>query len=255
MAAAFTPAPSPAAGPPQDPTAVFGRRVVAAGIDLLVVTVPGVAISSSTLESFDVSGSGLDGAEFCDEYIEQFDDGACLHFGDTAYFSDGGFGAANLAPLGLALLLFVLVQGLTGRTIGKALLGLRTVKEDGSVVGVGRALLRWLLWVVDALPCFWLVALMTAGTSTGHRRVGDIVARTYVVRASAAGRPIDPAGTSPAHGAPGTGSWVAASPVTGTPTEPQWDAARGTYIQWDAGTARWLQWDDTAHTWTVIPGQ
>ena len=43
-------------------------------------------------------------------------------------------------------------------------------------------MVRWLLLVVDAFFCF-LVGLITALATTGHQRVGDLVAKTYVVSA------------------------------------------------------------------------
>lgn len=298
MATTFAPAPPPQAGPSGDPTAVFGRRVLAGAIDAAVVGVPGFAISSTAFQSYDLSDDPMDGADFCDAYLEQYD-GACIHINDTAYFSEAGFDVATLAPLGFALLLYVVIQGVTGWTVGKLLLGLRTVKEDGSVVGLGRALGRWIMWIVDGLPCLALVGLITAGTSTGHRRVGDIVAKTFVVRKEAAGSPIVVPGLTspnatwtpadppqPGWGPPGQPSppaqwgqpgpaappqapaqpgWGAESswsqpdtPAASTPSagsEPQWDAARGTYIQWDAAHSKWLQWDDSSRSWTEIPGQ
>jgi uncharacterized RDD family membrane protein YckC len=44
-------------------------------------------------------------------------------------------------------------QGRTGASIGKSVLGLRLVDEDLQPIGAGRAFLRNLLHVVDALPC------------------------------------------------------------------------------------------------------
>ncbi|MGA8248448.1 MAG: RDD family protein [Nocardioides sp.] len=44
-------------------------------------------------------------------------------------------------------------QGRTGATIGKSVLGLRLVDKDLHPIGGGRAFLRNLLHVVDALPC------------------------------------------------------------------------------------------------------
>lgn len=253
-----TPLPAPAA----DPTAVFGRRVGAFVIDSLVVSVPGVAIASTGFKTFDASSAGLDGTDFCDEFLEQAD-GSCFAFGDTVYFSDG-FSGASLAPLGLSILLLVVVQGLTGWTVGKLLLGLRTVKEDGSVVGVGKAFVRWLLLIVDSLPCLGLVGLITAGTSTGHRRVGDMAAKTYVVRADRAGGPVlvpgsplSPSTAAEPHASSGSSAWTTAPSPGPAPTASgaQWDPARNAYIQWDADGARWLQWDDASQSWSPIPGQ
>ncbi len=268
------------AGPAGDPTAVFGRRVLAVIIDGVVIGVPGVAIASSRFEYRDVSQDGMTGTEFCDAYREQFAGGTCFYVNDTAYFDAGGFDPVSLTPLAFTFLLVVLLQGVTGWTIGKLLTGIRTVREDGRPAGIGKAFVRWLLWVVDAQPCgLPLVGFITALTTKGHRRVGDMAAKTFVVRASAAGAPIVvpgmglPAGVTPmTYGAPGgwpatptpgaseptVPGWAAPTPGAGpapSATGPQWDAARGTYIQWDATQSRWLQWDEHTQTWTPIPGQ
>lgn len=269
--------------PATDPTAVFGRRVLAAVIDGVVVLVPAGAIVSSQMEYVTrerIEADGIPFEDFCDRLTAQ-EGGTCFQLGDRAYFNDNEASAGNFAFLGLAFLLFVVVQGLTGWTVGKLVTGLRTVKEDGSTVGIGKAFVRWLLWVVDVLPCFGLVAAITALTTKGHRRVGDMAAKTFVVRAGAAGSPIvvpgftaAPTGFSPmtnaGPGVPGgwgtpppagpTGAWSTPPPAAApTPapstTGPQWDAARGTYIQWDPAQGRWLQWDEATRTWAPIPGQ
>lgn len=265
--------------PGADPTAVFGRRVVAVLIDGVVIGVPGVAIASSRFEYRDVSQDGMTGTEFCDAYREQYPGGACFYLNDTVYFDAGGFDPVSLTPLAFTFLLAVVLQGFTGWTIGKLLTGIRTVREDGRPAGIGKAFVRWLLWVVDAQPCgLPLVGFVTALTTKGHRRVGDMAAKTFVVRSSAMGAPITvpgmalPVGVTPmAYGAPpawsptppsepGATGWAAAPSAAAPPsapgaTGPQWDAARGTYIQWDATQSRWLQWDERAQTWTPIPGQ
>lgn len=286
-----SPAP-PAAAPGGDPTAVFGRRIVAFVIDALIIGVPGIALATSRLQSYDAGRSGISGSEFCDRYMDQYASGACFNLNDTVYFDDGGFDAVSLAPLLLGLLVAVVLQGVTGWTPGKLVMGLRTVKEDGSVVGIGRAFVRWILMVVDGQPCgLPLVGLITAGTTKGHRRVGDMAAKSFVVRAAAAGAPIRVPGMAtsavPAYGdtwsqpspppgaawgpsptaspsswdqpvAPTPTQWDEGPATAGTPAQPggpQWDEARGTYIQWDAAQGRWLQWDEAARRWDVIPGQ
>lgn len=71
-----------------------------------------------------------------------------------------------------------------GRTIGMSALRIRVVAEDGSPVTPAALLVRWVLLVVDFLPLglFGLVGLLVMTARPDQRRVGDIVARTYVVR-------------------------------------------------------------------------
>lgn len=280
MVAPYATSPASPPMPGGDPTAVFGRRIVAFLIDSLLLLVPAVLLLSANFEYLEVTQLDRDPQTFCDDYMDD-PGGFCLDLSDVndrVYFSDGGSGGSTVLFWGGSLLLLVVLQGLTGWTIGKLVMGLRTVREDGRVPGIGRAFVRWLLLVVDMLPCIGLVGLITAGTSTGHRRVGDLAAKTYVVRAAAAGSPISLPGTLSAPvptgyaaggwpqsppppgtaSAPSSAGWAApgaSAPPAPTAPAPQWDEARGTYIQWDPAQSRWLQWNEGTRTWDVIPGQ
>lgn len=236
-----------------DPTAVMGRRVGAAVIDGLIVFAPAVAIISSNLQSYDYASDEI-ATDSCTQYQDEHESGVCATAGHTMYFTD----SANAAPLyllGFSLVMFVVLQGLTGWSLGKLMTGLRVVQADGRAIGLPRAALRWLLWIVDSLPFLWLVGLITSFTTVGHRRVGDMVAKSYVVRADAAGRPVEVPGHTVAPGAPvsyGTPTWAAASTAPTAKPGPQWDEARGTYIQWDPEAQDWMRWDDAAKRWDPI---
>src|SRR3990170_1148286 len=112
-----------------DPTAVIGRRVVAALIDGAVVIGPTVAVATSSMEyitrdTVEEGGGRFD--DYCEDYTSQVG-GACVEVGDRAYFTDESANPGSLAFLGLSILLLVVLQGLTGWTLGKLLTGLRTV--------------------------------------------------------------------------------------------------------------------------------
>lgn len=245
-----------------DPTAVFGRRVVAALIDAALILIPSFLLLTASFEYLDVEALDRAPAIFCDDYTDQVG-GFCLDFSDVndrVYFSDGADATSSAFYWGATFLLLVVVQGLTGWTIGKLLTGIRTVREDGRPAGLLKALVRWLLWIVDAFPYVVpLLGFIVGLTTTGHRRVGDMVAKTFVVRASAAGAPIVVPGLTP--GAPAgealgpSGPWAAPAPAPVPTTGPQWDPARNTYIQWDAAQGAWLQWDEATRAWSPIPGQ
>ena len=257
-----------------DPTDVVGRRVVASLIDGALVLGPSIAVLSSSfeyLEEDDLADIGyLDADDYCDDYLEQFEDHICVAVNDEAWFSDATAGFFGLGLL-LTIVMFVLLQGLTGWTVGKLVTGIRTVREDGGKPGIGRAFVRWVLWLVDGLPVAALVGFITALTTNGHRRVGDMVAKTFVVRASAAGRPVLVPGVTGPPAAPLPGAPIAppppaadgsvpppptAAPAPPAPTSaPQWDEVRGTYIQWDPQASAWMQWDEQARRWDPIPGQ
>jgi uncharacterized RDD family membrane protein YckC len=75
----------------------------------------------------------------------------------------------------------IVLEGLFGRTVGKLVTGLVVVKDDGSPVDLGAALVRNLLRVVDGF-FFYLVAAIAVWASPTHQRFGDKAAHTMVVR-------------------------------------------------------------------------
>jgi uncharacterized RDD family membrane protein YckC len=66
-----------------------------------------------------------------------------------------------------------------GRTPGKALLGLRVVRADGSFVPVGRSFVRALLWWFSVFIAWLAVVPVVLGWR--HRAVHDVLAGTAVV--------------------------------------------------------------------------
>jgi uncharacterized RDD family membrane protein YckC len=273
--------------PQADPTSVFGRRVLAAIIDWTLIVIPVVIAITSQFEYHEVDGLGVSAEQFCDTYMDERG-GICVNADGVdgrVYFSDAGQGAGNGLLFGLSFGVLVVLQGFTGWTPGKLLTGIRTVQEDGSRPGFVKALLRWLLWIADGFPYFLpLVGFIVGLTTTGHRRIGDMVAKTFVVRRDAAGSPIvvhgltpsvppgaAPWGTpppgsgwSPPPADPATPGWAsptpppppaASRPVPVAAEGPQWDDARGTYIQWDPAAGAWMQWDEGSKAWSRIPGQ
>ncbi|WP_440765550.1 RDD family protein [Natronorubrum sp. DTA7] len=102
-----------------------------------------------------------------------------------------GLGAilGDIAFLFLSLISFVgvlvyafLLEGLYGYTPGKYVLGLVVVKSDGSDCTIGASILRNLLWLIDSLPAFNLVAMVLILLTDENQRVGDLVADTIVVK-------------------------------------------------------------------------
>jgi uncharacterized RDD family membrane protein YckC len=128
------------------------------------------------------NGDGtVSAANSCDAVSSSFE--SCHKIGNTVYvWASGSLAFAPFAVLA-GLLVLVVLQGLTGATVGKVLAGIRVVGPDGNPPGVLRALLRTVFLVVDAFPYVipllgWLVAL---GNSR-HRRFGDYAAGTMVAR-------------------------------------------------------------------------
>jgi uncharacterized RDD family membrane protein YckC len=203
-----------------DPTAVMGRRIGAYLIDVLIAWAVMAAVFWSVSNT--VPNSPL---------ISCNDDNAptlCLELGDTIRFAEGG--DANLVTVAGILVWAVfgiVIQGVTGGTPGKLMVGLRVIRQDdGHLAGVGRCAARTVLWLVDAFPYVLpLVGLIVGAASKGHRRVGDMAAGTLVVRADAVGvAPVVPgltvagaAAWSPPAPAGGPGGWI---PPTAPPQAP-----------------------------------
>jgi uncharacterized RDD family membrane protein YckC len=217
--------------PQRDPTDVIGRRISAFIIDFLLVSGAGVAIFAAT-KSNSYTGAPNNA---CQQLRDAGFSDPCFQFGSRVYTWTGGRFA--LAFLLIALVGFannVLLQGITGASVGKMILGLRVVDASGQVCGVGRALVRWLLLIVDQFFCF-LVGLITMIATHPHRRVGDMVAGTYVVSTVDIGRPVVPqAAMPPPYAYAGQPGWT--PPAPGTPT---WGAPPPQQPTWGAQPPAW----------------
>ena len=200
----------PAPDDGRDVTAVMGRRILAWLIDLVIYLGLTVALFAVLADYVEIpSGSFLDA---CERLQFQDSDAAagCIEVGDRAYVtSNADNGIQTLASFGY-FVFFILLQGIAGGSPGKLLTGLRVVNQHGKRAGVGRSIGRTLLWIVDAAPWFLpLVGLITGLTSTGHRRVGDMAAGTYVVARKDVGQPVR---TGAAAAPPAQGAWGAPPP-------------------------------------------
>jgi uncharacterized RDD family membrane protein YckC len=76
---------------------------------------------------------------------------------------------------------YIVCESATGATLGKRLVGIRVVGEDGEHLTFGAAVVRNLVRVVDAL-FFYFVGFISAVLSTRGQRLGDRAAHTIVVR-------------------------------------------------------------------------
>lgn len=88
-----------------------------------------------------------------------------------------------VVPALITLAYFVLLEGLTGATIGKAVLGIRVRRPDGSRIDLGAAVVRNLARAVDAFPYVipYLAAAVAMSRSDSKQRLGDRWANTVVI--------------------------------------------------------------------------
>lgn len=143
------------AGPIQAPQ-VTGRRVVATLIDGLVF---GVAYWLLALAFGDVRTEGE----------------AANWVSNLPVWASVAYGLFVLAY-------FVLLEGLLGQTLGKLATGIKVVAEaTGQAPGIAAAAIRTLLRLIDGLFCY-AVAFVTVLVSVKRQRLGDMAARTLVVR-------------------------------------------------------------------------
>jgi uncharacterized RDD family membrane protein YckC len=87
----------------------------------------------------------------------------------------------------------------SGRTPGKRWTGLRVVMKSGGPVGFVASSVRNILRIVDALPGFYLVAILSVLFTSNNQRLGDLAAGTLVVRERRQARALPPSADSPAR--------------------------------------------------------
>jgi uncharacterized RDD family membrane protein YckC len=112
--------------------------------------------------------------------------------------------AAGVGDLAGPLMLLILFLGewfypvffevwANGQTLGKKLVGLRVVREDGTRVRWSASILRNLLLAADWLPGTYAAGLVSSLVSPGFRRLGDLAAGTLVIHVEERGENAAPA--------------------------------------------------------------
>jgi len=161
-----TAAPGSFAAPPPAPgTAVgggaqgvgIGPRFVATLIDLILLGVFIAVIVGAFGDTTTTTGD--------DSFSAEFD----LGTGPTLLISIGVFAY------------YWLMEAFLGATVGKLVVGLRVRTLDGGPVGLGQAAIRTVLRIVDGL-FFYLVAALVVAATPKNQRIGDLAAKTVVVR-------------------------------------------------------------------------
>src|SRR5437879_5797727 len=102
----------------------------------------------------------------------------------------GLFGSGELALLIEIILGFILLAGYfliseaawNGQTLGKRAARLRVVGDHGEPLTLGQAGIRNLVRIVDFLPVFYGIGMLTLFINGRGKRLGDFAAGTLVVR-------------------------------------------------------------------------
>ncbi len=133
---------------------VTGRRIAAALIDAAIIAILLVVIAK---------GLGDEGTTKRSLWAE----------------TEGG-------PRTLFLLLtfayFFGTELLWGQTLGKRVMKIRVVGEDGAKLGAGAAAIRNVVRFIDALPVLYIIGGITFfATGARRARLGDLAAKTKVV--------------------------------------------------------------------------
>jgi uncharacterized RDD family membrane protein YckC len=69
----------------------------------------------------------------------------------------------------------------SGRTIGKWLMGIRVIQDNGQTITFMSSFIRNLLRIVDFLPGMYFLGILMIFFHPKHKRIGDLVAGTIVI--------------------------------------------------------------------------
>ncbi|MEI6090269.1 MAG: RDD family protein [bacterium] len=83
--------------------------------------------------------------------------------------------------LGIIFLYWIVLETFLGGTVGKLLLGLRVTNDEFSKISFEQSILRNGIRLIDGLPCFNLLGIFSIILSKEKQRIGDKVAKTFVV--------------------------------------------------------------------------
>ena len=98
----------------------------------------------------------------------------------------------------VSFLYFVLMHGVSGRTLGKMATGIKVIKEDGTPCDLGAAAKRGVVHpLASGVPTVGVIVLVLNGLwplwDQKHQSLGDKLGATYVVRRSPQPQPVPPA--------------------------------------------------------------
>lgn len=85
--------------------------------------------------------------------------------------------------LGFLIVLPVTIETLSrGSSLGRKILGIRIVRDDGGPIGLRHAMARTLAGLIEVWVSFGTIATITSLVSPRSKRIGDMLAGTYALR-------------------------------------------------------------------------
>ncbi|MGW9530266.1 RDD family protein [Paenibacillus terrae] len=113
-------------------------------------------------------------------------------YGGLVYFAAKKVSEAETPNMGMVVMFFLigsfcyylLLEGLTGYTLGKFVLRIQVVNGEGKPPGIVKSLIRTLIHLVDTNPLLFLglPAGICVLVTPRKQRIGDMAANTYVVK-------------------------------------------------------------------------
>lgn len=88
----------------------------------------------------------------------------------------------SLLGLAVANLYHLVLEGTGGQTVGKRVVGIAVVAEDGGRCSYAAAGIRTAFRFVDWLPAGYLLGFLSIALTERRQRLGDLAADTVVVR-------------------------------------------------------------------------
>ncbi|SFW39662.1 RDD family protein [Cellulophaga fucicola] len=104
-------------------------------------------------------------------------------FGEPS--EDGGFkvsGLKGLVPFLFWFLYLPICEWKFCSTLGHWTVGLKIISENGEELTIGQTIKRRLSDIIDINWCFGLVAFVVVKSTDKKQRIGDIIAKTLVVK-------------------------------------------------------------------------
>ena len=139
--------------------ATFGQRLVAIIIDHIILAIIGIIIAIPIV--------GFQAA--------------IPSFGASPAFW-ASIGAVSTINFVIWILYFTYLEGSRGQTLGKSAMGIKVVMEKGKMT-YGASFIRNILRIIDFLPFIYILGFIVAVASKSNQRIGDLAARTFVVKA------------------------------------------------------------------------